>query len=165
MSEFNPENYYKTNLIIWSSIIFGMLVLIGTTYYIDQSNIFEPIEYNFEVKNILFILILISALAILFFKRSLLDFQKVYSKVLGANALEKKSIFFSKIRTNYIIVWAMAESIIIIGFVEYILLCDFQSFILYSIIGLYAIGINFPRKSFFDKYLQLLEEKEGFTNQ
>jgi hypothetical protein len=161
MQDFNPENYYKTNLIIWSSIILGMVVLIGITYYLDQTNSFEPIEYALEVKNILFILILISALAILFLKRSFLDFQKIYDKIKGTQSSDTKMAFFSKLRSNYIIIWAIAESIIMIGFVEYILLCDFQSFMLYSIIGLYAIGINYPRKSLFDKHLQLLVENEG----
>ena len=161
MQDFNPENYYKTNLIIWGAIIFGMLMLIGITYYLNQTNVFEQIEYALEVKNILFILILMSALAILFLKRSFLDFQKIYDKIKGTQSSEKKIAFFSKLRSNYIIIWAIAESIILIGFVEYILLCDFQSFMLYSIIGLYAIGINYPRKSIFDKHLKLLVEKEG----
>ena len=161
MSEFNPDNYYKTNLIIWLAIIIGMLMLIGITYFLDQSNTFQPVAETLEVKNVLFALILVSALAVLFLKRSFLDFGKIYAKVQSLIDSEKRSAFFSKLRSNYIIIWAISESIIMIGFVEYILICDFKSFMLYAIIGLYAIGINFPRKSLFEKHLQLLAEKEG----
>lgn len=163
MSEFNPDNYYKTNLIIWLAIIIGMLMLIGITYFLDQSNTFQPVAETLEVKNVLFALILVSALAVLFLKRSFLDFGKIYAKVQSLIDSEKRSAFFSKLRSNYIIIWAISESIIMIGFVEYILICDFKSFMLYAIIGLYAIGINFPRKSLFEKHLQLLAEKEGYN--
>lgn len=163
MSEFNPDNYYKTNLIIWLAIIIGMLMLIGITYFLDQSNTFQPVAETLEVKNVLFALILVSALAVLFLKRSFLDFGKIYAKVQSLIDSEKRSVFFSKLRSNYIIIWAISESIIMIGFVEYILICDFKSFMLYAIIGLYAIGINFPRKSLFEKHLQLLAEKEGYN--
>ena len=164
MSNFSPENYYKTNLIIWLAIIIGMLMLIGFTYFLDQSNVFEPAENAPEIKNILFALILISALSVMFLKRSFLDFRKIYAKIQKTEKSEKKTAFFSKLRTNYIIIWALSESIILIALVEYVLICEFKSFMLYAIIGLYAIGINFPRKSLFEKHLQLLAEKEGDSN-
>ena len=161
MNNFNPENYYKTNLMIWMAIIIGMLILIGLTYFLDQSNTFEPMTETIKVKNILFALILISALAVLFLKRSFLDFNKIYDKVQSVERQQIESAFFNKLKSNYIIIWAICESIIVLGFVEYILLCDFQSFLLYAVIGLYAIGINFPRRSLFEKHLELLAEKEG----
>ena len=161
MSEFNPDNYYKTNLIIWLAIIIGMLMLIGITYFLDQSNTFQPVAETLEVKNVLFALILVSALAVLFLKRSFLDFGKIYAKVQSLIDSEKRSAFFSKLRSNYIIIWAISESILMIGFIEYILICDIQSFLLYAVIGLYAIGVNFPRKSLFKNHLELLAEKEG----
>ena len=163
MNDFNPENYYKTNMIIWLAIIIGMIMLIGITYFIDQANTFQPIAESLEVKNVLFALILISALAVLFLKRSLLDFGKIYSKMESLNSAEKKSAFFNKLRANYIIIWAISELIIVIGFVEYVLICDYKSFLLYAIIGLYAIAVNFPKKSLFEKHLQLLAEKEGYS--
>jgi hypothetical protein len=164
MSEFNPDNYYKTNLIIWLAIIIGMIVLTGITYFIDQTNSFQPVAETLEVKNIFFALILVAALAVLFLKRSFLDFAKIYAKVQILENSEIKSGFFSKLRTNYIIIWAISESIIMLGFVEYILICDYKSFLLYAIIGLYAIGVNFPRKSLFEKHLQLLDEKVGLNS-
>lgn len=163
MNNFDSENYYKTNLIIWLAIIFGMLILIGITYFLDLSNTFEPLAETLEVKNVLFALILISALAVLFLKRSFLDFDKIYSKIQTVDSEEKKSTFFNKLKSNYIIIWAISESIIIVGFVEYVLICDYQSFLLYAVIGLYAIAVNFPKKSLFEKYLELLAEKEGFS--
>lgn len=164
MSEFNPKYYYKTNLIIWGSIIIGMLMLIGITYYLDLNTVFEPFEYALEVKNILFIFILISALAVLFLKRSFLDFDKIYSKVKDIKKEEIETVFFNKLKINYIIIWAIAESIIVFGFIEYILLSDFKSFMIYAAIGLYAIGINFPKKSLFEKHMELLSEKQGNSN-
>jgi hypothetical protein len=161
MDAFNPENYYKTNLIIWVAIIIGMLILIGVTYLLDQSNTFQPVAETLEVKNVLFALILTSALAVLFLKRSFLDFNKIYSKIKSSDNQEKKSVFFNKLRSNYIIIWSISESIIILAFVEYILIVKFDSFIIYAVIGLYAIVVNFPRKSLFEKHLHLLAEKEG----
>jgi len=163
MNNFNPENYYKTNLIIWLAIIIGMMVLIGLTYFLDQSNTFEPITDTLKVKNVLFALILISALAVLFLKRSFLDFNKIYDKIKLSENQQIKSAFFNKLRSNYIIIWAISESIILLGFVEYVLLCNFQSFLLYAVVGLYAISVNFPRKSLFERHLKLLAEKEGYS--
>ena len=100
MNNFNPENYYKTNLVIWLAIIIGMMILIAVKYFLDQSNIFDPIAEIKEVKNVLFALILISALTVLFLKRSFLDFNKVYAKVESLTASERKSAYFNRLRKN-----------------------------------------------------------------
>lgn len=158
MSEFNLDNYYKTNLIIWGAIIFAVFLLIGFTYFLDINNTYEPIEYVIEVKNLLFILILIAAIAVLFLKRSLLNFDKVFSKIKNKENTVSPEDYFNKIKSNYIIIWAVSESIIILGFVEFVLLASLKSFLLYAAIGLYALAINFPKKSLFEKHLQLLSE-------
>lgn len=164
MNEFNPEDYYKTNFIIWVSIILGMILLIGITYFLDVNNLFEPLDNPIGVKNVLFVLILISALAILLLKRSFFNFTNIFNKIKNKQESEIHSAFFKKQRTNYIIIWALSESIIILGFIEYVLLTDFKSFMLYAAVGLYAIVINYPKKSIFNKHLELLSEKQGYTN-
>lgn len=161
MNNFDSVNYYKTNLIIWLVILIGMSMLIGVTYFIDQNNVFQPVVESAEYKNIFFILILISALAVLFLKRTFLDFNNIYSKIESLNNADKKPAYFAKLRSNYIIIWAISESIIMFGFVEYILMCDYQSFLLYGVIGLYAIAINFPKKLIFETHLELLNNKTG----
>ena len=163
MNTFNTENYYKTNVIIWSAIMIGMILLIIMTYFLDIMRVFQPLAETLEMKNIFFAFILIAALAVLFLKRSLLDFNKIYSKVQNIHGQDKKPLYLSRLRSNYIIIWALSESIIMFGFVEYVLVCDFKSFLLYAVIGLYAVAINFPRRSIFEQHLQLLAEKEGFN--
>jgi len=161
MNNFNPENYYKTNLIIWMAIMIGMIILVGVTYFLNQSNTFIPIVEIIEVKNVLFILILIAALTILLLKRSFLNFEKVYTKVESITTSDKKIAYFNRLRRNYIIIWALSESIILLGFVEFILLVKHSSFEWFAIIGLYAIAINYPKKSLFQNHLELLAEREG----
>ena len=165
MNNFDSENYYKTNLIIWVAIIIGMMILIGVKYFLEQSNTFQPISEILEVKNVLFALILISALTVLFLKRSFLDFNKVYAKVESLAASDRKSAYFNRLRTNYIIIWAVSESIILLGFVEFVLLVKYSSFKWFALIGLYSIAINYPKKSLFKKHLELLAEKEGHLEQ
>jgi len=104
---------------------------------------------------------LIAALTILLLKRSFLNFEKVYTKVESITTSDKKIAYFNRLRRNYIIIWALSESIILLGFVEFILLVKHSSFEWFAIIGLYAIAINYPKKSLFKNHLELLAEREG----
>jgi hypothetical protein len=162
MKDSNVENFYKTNVIIWGAILAGMVVLVAITYFLDQTGMFQPIPETKEFKNVFFALILIVALAVLFLKRSYFDFDKIYSKIQSPTQ-DKKLAYLSKLRINYVIIWALSEAIIMFGFVEYILVGDFKSFLLYAIVGLYAILINYPKRSLFDTHLQQLAEKEGMS--
>ena len=162
MNESNVEQFYKTNVMIWGAIMIGMVILVVITYFLDQTGTFQSVPETLEFKNIFFALILIVALAVLFLKRSYFDFDKIYSKI-QANVQDIKVAYLSKLRINYVIIWALSEAIIMFGFVEYVLVGDFQSFLLYAVVGLYAILINYPKRSLFDKHLQQLAEKEGMS--
>ena len=64
----------------------------------------------------------------------------------------------SRIRKNYIIVWALGEAIGVIGFINYILTADRQYLYVFAIVSIYSILINIPRIEFVKRCLDLVEE-------
>ncbi len=151
------EDFHKKNTIIWSAILGCMILLFLVTIMLDRSNIFTPIEESVQVKNILFTFAIILAVGILFLKRIFFVPQKIVEKIKSSAPEDREENLFSQLRMNYIIIWAMGETILLLGFIEYVFVLNFD-FLIYAVVGLYALIINIPRKKIVEKSLELLSE-------
>ncbi len=73
---------------------------------------------------------------------------------------EKIDFTLARLRRNYVIVWAMGETIGIVGFVNYMVTIDIQYLLVFSVVSIYSILINMPRVSIAESCLALVEENQ-----
>ncbi len=152
------EEFHKKNFIIWTAILGGMIAIVIVTFVLDGARTFTPIKETVQVKNILFTVAIVLTIGILFLKRLIFVPQKIVEKIKETPAEDREKKLFSQLRINYIIIWAMGETVLFLGFVEYVFILNFDSFLIYAVVGLYAVIINIPRKIFIEKSLELLSE-------
>ncbi len=158
MTTQNIEKFNKNNFIIWITILLGMMIMCIVTYVLDSSQTFIPVQETKQVKNVLFLMALILAISILFLKRSVFVSKKIVEKLQSASNENREQLLLARLRKNYIIVWILGEMILFLGFIEFVFIVDFNSFLIYAVVGLYAVVINFPRRALVAKSLELLSE-------
>lgn len=160
MNTYDIEKYNRNNLILWASILLAMGVMCIVTYALYISHTFTPIQEITQVKNILFLIAIILAVGILFLKRSFFSVNSIVNKVKASGSENHQQSLLMKLKTNYIIIWAMGEMILILGFIEFILIADINSFLIYAVVGFYAVIINYPHKDLITKCMELLSQSQ-----
>jgi hypothetical protein len=152
------KQYHRTNVMLWVSIIFFVVILTVLAYFLDSMDTLRPMENAVQINQIMFLIAVIIAFGILFFKRSLFNPKKLIETPNGKSIEEKSGLVLAKLRKNYIIVWAMGETIGILGFVNYILTTDLQYLLVLAVVSIYSLLINLPRLAVAERYVQLVKE-------
>lgn len=148
--------FNRTNVIIWAAILIAIIIISSIVFIFDQSETFKPMPEAQSVNQILFFVAVISAFAILFLKRSMFSPNKIVTNALKKSNGEKNHAILTQIRRNYIIVWSLAEIICLIGFINYIFAVNFQTYLVFAIVSIYSILINFPRQKLAEQCLEHL---------
>jgi MFS family permease len=154
----NIKQYHRMNVIFWGSILSFVVILTVLGYILDSLNTLRPVQNAAQVNQIMFLLAVVIAFGILFFKRSLFNPKKLIDTPFEKPLPEKINLVLAKLRKNYIIVWAMGETIGIIGFVNYILTVDIQYLLVFSVVSIYSILINLPRIAIAKRCVELVKE-------
>ncbi len=157
-SENTIKEFHRFNVVIWTAIIVSVVILNVIALILDNSRLFVPVSNAIQINQIMFLIAVVIAFAILFFKRSLFIPGKLVNIPSETTNPEKFKIVLSRIRKNYIIVWALGEAIGVIGFINYILTADRQYLYVFAIVSIYSILINIPRIEFVKRCLDLVEE-------
>jgi len=148
-------------MLIWTTIMIGMFILVLVVYFLNTSAFFKPVPESRQYGQILFILAVIFASAILILKRSVLLPEKVVSRLPKTiDKTDQSSVLLARIGANYLIVWSIAEAILITGFINYILTTDFNNFLIFAIVAVYSLLINLPRENTLHRAIALMEERE-----
>ena len=124
------QQFHKINNLLWLGIIVFIIILSGITVYLDSVYYIKPMSDQKLVSDIFFVLALILAIGIFFIKRSFFTPHKLIAAVEHEPMAEKKLILLTRIRRNYLIVWAMGELIFLLGFMQYILTANFNQFLI-----------------------------------
>ena len=154
---------------LWIVVLIGMVLLIVIAYILHHFQILdnEPLVNPLDADKISLVLIVLIVLAMFFIKRSYLVMSKIIekSKKYSANlnnaeftflsaANEKHAQFASAvlyINKLYLRIWFMADLIVIIAFVNFILAPFINTFLIYSFVGLYSIISNYPSIKLYQK--------------
>jgi hypothetical protein len=152
------KQYHKVNVLLWGSILAFVAILTLLAYILDDMGTLKPVADAAQINQILFLIAVILAFGILFFKRSLFNPKKLIDIPFEKSLEEKTSLVLAKLRKNYIIVWAMGEAIGILGFVNYILTADLQYLLVFAVVSIYSILINLPRTAVAERCVELVEE-------
>jgi len=153
------KQFHKINVILWGSILLFVVILTLLAYLLDSMNTLRPVENAAQINQILFLMAVLIAFGILFLKRSLFNPNKLIETPFEKSLEEKTSLVLSKLRKNYIIVWAMGETIGILGFINYSLTIDIQYLLVFSVVSIYSILINMPRLAVAERCVELVKEK------
>jgi hypothetical protein len=143
---------------LWGAILTGIVVLSIVVIYLDYSQSIIPIEGSQESAQILFVLAVIVAIAILILKRSVFSPYKVVQRARQAGQGDAEQIIFTKLRRNYIMIWALAELICFLGFFNYVLIVDLYNYFIFTIVSIYSVIINMPRENLVIQCMDLLRE-------
>jgi len=155
--------YYKTNLIIWISILSGVVVLMVMVVAMNYGQFLY--EYNFTAlaSEGIYILAIGLACTILFLKRSVFRLDKILDRgSVLATVIEKKNYIFSQLRRNYIIIWVLSEILGILGFIFYLFTSDLRNSILFSAVSIFSLVTNFPSKRMIRICLENINPAEQF---
>jgi hypothetical protein len=130
------------------------------TYILDESKVFVPVDNAVQFNQVMFLIAVALAFAILFFKRSLFIPGKIVDVSPEKTSPQKSELVLIQLRKNYIIVWTLGEAICIIGFINYIFTVDFQHFLVFAVVSLYSVLINMPRIAIAEKCMELIQENK-----
>jgi len=154
----NLKQYHRTNILLWVSILSFVVILTVLAYILDTTNEMQSVQNAVQINQVMFLLAVVIAFGILFLKRSLFNPKKIIESPFEKSLPEKVDFVLSRLRRNYIIVWAMGETIGIIGFINYIMTIDFQYLLVFSVVSVYSILINMPRIAIAERCRDLVKD-------
>lgn len=148
------EEYKKTRM-IWFAIMGGMLSLVVMTVIFHQMALFtRPEDIDaFLINRVFLMIVFFSALLVILLKRIVFIPSKLVARIKKrfmdnyTGSAKRDSMLKDivlRIRMLQIIIWGLADLIVMIGFVNYVLLQTFQTFLVYSVVGIYSMAINYP---------------------
>ncbi len=140
------DNIQKVNTILWMAILAGMLVLLLVSWVLDMAGTFTPNPVAREVSNILFYVAIALAFAVLFLKRIMLLPEKIAEKIAMLPENERIEKMAGLLRRNYILIWAMGETIFMIGFIGFVLSGNLKAIVIYAVVGFYAVLVTKPQR-------------------
>lgn len=154
------NNFHKTNMIMWAAVMSAIVIISIISYVFDQMQLIKPVHGFQEWNQIFFIIAVMLAFVILFFKRTFFVPQKIIDRAKKVQQADQVQNVLSSLRRDYIVVWAIGELICILGFVNYILIVQLNNFLIYAVVSLYAVAINIPRIGLVQKCVEVLSSSK-----
>lgn len=157
---------HRVNRLLWIAILANILILTVIVIILWYFNILtEPLLVNLKTFNdILLIIVIVLLFTIMYLKRTYLlpsrlvdranrkelhiqstdvvDFIQEFGR--QANIIVKVLIIM---RRYFMVIWSIANLVVLIGFISFIFSLSLRNFIIYGIVALYSLLINFPRFS------------------
>lgn len=148
---------------IWLALLVEILVLVGIGMLLDYLNVLGgPLFSNRKVISDLSMMVIVILLfVVLFLKRNLLNPDKLIERAKSkkGDVLNPQwQIFVHEfgpeaeimvhvvgiIRKYYLVIWSIGNAIALIGFVALVLGLPLRQFMIYAVVGLYSLSVNFP---------------------
>jgi len=157
---------HRVNRLLWIAILAEILILSVIAVSLWYFNILtEPVLTNLKTFNdVSLIIVIILLFTIMYLKRTYLLPDKIIDRA-GRKELHLESADvadfiqeFGKeanmiagaliiMRRYFMLIWSIANLIVLIGFISFIVTMSLRNFMIYGIVGLYSLLINFPRFS------------------
>ncbi|MBN2425360.1 MAG: hypothetical protein JXR46_02355 [Calditrichaceae bacterium] len=155
---------HRVNRLLWLSILSGIIILNVVAFIFHEFRLISP-PYLTNLAlflNLLLIIALILLFLVIYIKRNYLTPEKLVERARVRNLqitspdvddlvknLGEKAVWLLKamiiMRRYFMVIWSIANLIVLIGFISYIITLNLETFFIYSIVGLYSLAINFPR--------------------
>lgn len=155
---------HRVNRLLWLSILSGIVTLNIIIFIFHYLKFISPSQLQ-NVQTYINILLMIAAgllFLVMYVKRTYLIPSKLIERakthdlnITSNDVVDFIQTFGDKggllakamiiMRRYYMVIWSIANLIVMIGFIQYIIDLQFQSFLIYSIVGIFSLSINFPR--------------------
>ncbi len=172
------RHIHRVNRILWSSILGGMLVLglVGVLFYYMKLIQWQPLSLH-NIDQILFFGAIVLVVLIFYIKRHYLELHKLIerARVRSVNLSASDAADFMEefdanatllvktlmlMRRYYMVVWSIANLILIIGFIYFVISGLFRTFLMYLILSVYVMLTNFPFFSLIERcYIRIYDRK------
>ncbi|MEJ2054575.1 MAG: hypothetical protein P8X42_11705 [Calditrichaceae bacterium] len=169
---------YRINKVLWFAILADVIILAVIAFALEYFKVLTtPALHSFKTFNdISLIIVIVLLFAIMYMKRSFLFPSKIVQKAKNSDlpmdesgmadvwdefGEEGKLLFrvLMLLRRYFMIIWSFANLIVILGFILYILSLNLNNFLIYGVVGLYSLVINFPRFTIIENcYYQIKNE-------
>jgi len=160
---------------IWFTVLFGMLGLIAVLLVTYSIGFIDPIPVvDAAVADKITMFVILVLLIISFYiKRSALSLSKIMDKAGESKIpIDRKFWAFQQddkkmemlaaavqiVGRNRLIVWFLADLIIIASVINFILAPVLNSFYIYCIVAIYSLSINYPSYKFFSRIYNYIYE-------
>lgn len=148
------QKFHQTNRILWAVGLIFMVIISAVVFYLDSSIYIKPSQDQKLISDVSFIAALVITITIFIFKRSF--FQPV-KLVYGKDKVNIKQVLIT-IRRRYLIIWVLAEVILLLGFIQYLMTVNIRQFIILGVVSLYSLTINYPQKKLAEKCEEYLTD-------
>ena len=174
--ELGLQNIIKKNRIVWGAVLAGMIGLLLLSIALYYFKVIDPIPIVHPQKadNITLFVILLFILIIFYIKQTILSPAKLIGKAkkpnvalnnllanLSQSADEKRTLFLKCVQIlnrNVLIVWFLADLVVLTAVVNFILAPILNKLIMYSLVGLFSLLINFPNFNLYKKIYRYIYE-------
>jgi len=160
--EIGLTDLHKKFKFLWIAVLSGMLAIIIIAYILFNFQIIElsPVVNPLDADKVALVSIVVIVMSLFFLKRSYLVASKIkekgrkYENRINTSDFsflslenEKHSLFAASvvyINKIYLLIWFLADLVVLIAFVNFILAPMLNTFLIYSFIGLYSLIVNYP---------------------
>lgn len=171
---------YRVNRVLYFSILLGMstLTLVAAIFHFSEVLTQQNLIDVYSVDRVLLMVVFVLLFLILYLKRTYLTPEKLITRAekrtlnivsndvadfvqeFGnrANLLAKALIIM---RRYFMVIWSIANLVILLAFIGYILTANFRIFLIYSVVSFYSLAINYPGFRLVERCYYLAEERAG----
>lgn len=160
---------------LWFAVFSGMVFLILVAYFLSYFEIILPIPVvdPFVADKVTLIILFILLIIIFFLKRSFLLESKLVEKGEASRRVvdwvmfhfldkqNKKHMLLAKsilvANSLILLIWFLADLVVLVAFVHFILAPFIKTFLLYSFVGLYSMLVNFPSLKLYKKIVSFID--------
>ena len=160
--EIGLTDLHKKFKFLWIAVLTGMLAIIIISFILYNFQIINltPVVNPLNADKVALVLIVVIVLAMFFLKRSYLVASKIkerapkYTNRINVKDFsflalenEKYSLFAASVvyvNKIYLLIWFLADLVVLIAFVNFILAPLLNTFLIYGFVGLYSLIANYP---------------------
>ncbi len=177
------QRIYRANRILYFSILAGMITLVVIAFIFNYSGFLQQqaLVDAYTLDRILLMIVAALLLLGIYLKRVYLLPKKLISRAgkshtkittadiadLIRESGEEVNILakaLNMMRRYFMVIWSIANLVILLAFTGFILTGNFKIFLVYSVVSLYSIAINFPRFALIENCFYLSEEMDGIID-
>ncbi len=168
---------HRVNRLLWLAVLSGMLVLtvVAFIFYYFKLVEWNPNAYrNFD--RIVYLVVLFLLFLIFYLKRHYLEPNKLVERVKNRQVvinIEDMADLLQQFGSEYdllaraltltrrylMLIWSVANLILIIGFIYFLMTGLLKAYLIYALIAIYSIAINFPAFSYIERcYIKLYDK-------
>lgn len=173
------RNIYRVNRILWIGITAGVIMIMVVGFILYSFGSITPVVST-ENSN-LGTIFLIVAMVLLYFvfhmKRNYLAPKKLVWRAKTKN-IQISSVdmadFIAQwgttadtmaktlilIRIYYMVIWFLADMIALLGFIEFVVTGEIRTLVIYGIVSLYSLFINFPSFGIIERCYNIINSGE-----